>query len=338
MVIPEESTLRAKAKAIVKEVRSKQRALQKLGCKPLSAPEEAELRRWKIERYTEAIAEDESFPDAYVERGAELYFDERFAEAKADMLKALALQPSNAELYLTMSFPFDGEERRNILYAGMERGTPQSFDYQQLRMAYIKTYWYEGNFAEYVRLLQEWIPHLDPNGFMYRNQLAALASGFSALGQHESAESAYRTALASGIAPEHDYVPQMIVRTRMHRDQYDEALDALTEFRDTIPADEVNILKAVLTVLTAPGSDEAKSASIVALPAAESFGKEPGPLGDSTSYYSFLLGIIYVGADGTEIAKELLNRFADESAANPREWGITLRWEIAKARELAQDP
>ena len=128
---------------------------------------------------------------------------------------------------------------------------------------------------------------------------------------------------------------EMIVRTRMHRDQYNEALAALAEFSDTIPADELSVLKAVLTVLASPGSAEAKTACREALPAAELLGRRPGPLGDSTSYYSFLLGVIYIGLERTEAARELLTRFADESAANPREWGITLRWEIAKARDLA---
>jgi tetratricopeptide (TPR) repeat protein len=289
-----------------------------------------------IERYTEAIAADESFPDAYVERGAELYFEGWIDEAKADMRKAFALQPTEPDRYLTMSYPFEGEEQRNILKKGMELGAPEFIEYQTLRMMYIQTFWYQGDFAEYVRLLLEWIPQLDPNDFMYRNQLEELASGYSALGQHQNAEAAYRTALvASADASERQSISQMIVRTRMHRNQYNDALATLPEFADTISADELSVLRAVLLVLASRGSEEAKVACMAALPAAELLGKTPGPLGGSTSYYSFLLGIVYAGAERTDAARALLIRFADESAANRREWGVTLRWEIAKARELA---
>jgi len=331
---------RSRAKAIIEEVRAKVRqADPEYGYWRLSAQERTDLRKWMIEKYTEAIAADESFSEAYVERGAELYFEEQFEEAKEDMRKALGLQPTDIKLYLTMSYPFEGEESRNILRAGMELGGPESFEYQQLRMRYVQTYWYEGDFVEYVRLLQEWVPQLDPNHFMLRYQLQALASGFSALGQHESAERAYRTALSTGgDASERRSVSQMIVRTRMHRNQYNEALAALAEFADSIAADELSVLKAVLTVLASPGSAEAERVSLAALPAAELLGHERGPLGGSLSYYSFLLGIIYIGIERTEAARELLTRFADESAANRREWGITLRWEISKARELAQVP
>jgi len=127
-----------------------------------------------------------------------------------------------------------------------------------------------------------------------------------------------------------------IVLVTTDRVQYDAALSVLAELTDIIPPDELSVLEAVLTVLGSPDSAEAKSVSLAALPAAELLGKQPGPLGGSTSYYSFLLGIVLLGVERIEEARELLTRFANESAANPREWGITLRWEIAKARELAE--
>ena len=329
---------RARAKAIIEEVQARiNRTNPTHGYWALSAQERSSLRKWMIELYTEAIAADESFPDAYVKRGTELYFDKQREEAAADMRKAFTLQPENGELYVPMSYPFEGDERRHILHAGMERSSPQSLEYQQLRMLYIQTYWYEGNFVEYVRLLQEWIPQLDPEDFMFRHQLQQLGSGFSALGQHELSEQAYRMALAAGCDPsDKRSAAQMIVRTWMHRVQYDDALSVLAELTDIIPPDELSVLEAVLTVLGSPDSAEAKSVTLAALPAAELLGKQPGPLGGSTSYYSFLLGIVLLGVERIEEAKELLTRFANESAANPREWGITLRWEIAKARELAE--
>ncbi len=121
----------------------------------------------------------------------------------------------------------------------------------------------------------------------------------------------------------------------MHRNQYAGALHAVDELAGSFPADTPAIFAAALTVLEDPVSARARNMSAAALAAAEDWGRRPGPLGDSTSYYSFLLGLVYRGVGKNREAAEILTRFADEAAANKREWGITMRWEIAKARELA---
>jgi len=328
------------AKEILEAVRTEQyKRAEQSGYKRLSKAEEAPFREWKVARYSEAIELDPSFGDAYAERGTELYFLGRRAEAKADIRKAFALGVSDPELYAMMAMPFAGEEKREILRAGMkliDRASEETgWFYDDLYSMLIQSYWYDGNFREHARLLEEWVPQLQPTEHMYRTALGSLGMAYSALGKHAEAEAAYRAALAATPAAEKQHVADMVVRTVMHRDRYGEALLILEELADRLPADTHAIFTAALTVLRDPGSGLARDASAAALTAAEDWGRRPGPLGDSTSYYSFLLGLVYRGVGKNREAAEILTRFADEAAANKREWGITMRWEIAKARELA---
>jgi len=199
----------------------------------------------------------------------------------------------------------------------------------------IRTYWYEGNLGANARLLEEWVPQLERTAHMYRMALQDLGMAYSALGKHAEAEAAYRRALAATPPTEQQHVADMVVRTLMHRNQYAGALHAVDELAGSFPADTPAIFAAALTVLEDPVCARARNMSAAALAAAEDWGRRPGPLGDSTSYYSFLLGLVYRGVGKNREAAEILTRFADEAAANKREWGITMRWEIAKARELA---
>jgi tetratricopeptide (TPR) repeat protein len=328
------------ARQILEDVRAEERQRAELsGYKRLSKAEEAPFRERKVARYTEAIDLDPSFGDAYAERGSELYFLGRRAEAKADMRKAVALGVSDPELYGTMAMPFEGEEQRAILRTGIgliDRSSAETgWFYDHLYSMVVRSYWYEGNFVENARLLEEWVPQLDQTEHMYRIALGELGMAYSALGKHAEAETAYRRRLAATPPAERPHVADMVVRTLMHRDQYGEALRVLEELADRLSADTRAMFAAALTVLQDPGSAVARDASAAALAAAEDWGRRPGPLGDSTSYYSFLLGLVYRGVGKNREAAEILTRFADEAAANKREWGVTMRWEIAKARELA---
>jgi len=328
------------AKEILEAVRAEEyKRAEQSGYKRLSKAEEAPFREWKVARYSEAIELDPSFGDAYAERGTELYFLGRRAEAKADIRKAFALGVSDPELYAMMAMPFAGEEKREILRAGMkliDRASEETgWFYDDLYSMVIRSYWYEGNFGENARLLEEWVPQLERTEHMYRVALQDLGMAYSALDKHAEAETAYRRALAATPVAEKQHAADMVVRTLMHRDQYGEALLVLEELADGLPADTHAIFTAALTVLHDPRSALARDASAAALTAAEDWGRRPGPLGDGTNYYSFLLGLVYRGVGKNREATEILTRFADQAAANKREWGITMRWEIAKARELA---
>jgi len=129
----------------------------------------------------------------------------------------------------------------------------------------------------------------------------------------------------------------MIIRTCMHRREYAEARQAVGELRSELSADAYIIFDAALLVLLEPRSQETRTAAEAALSVAEQLGRAPGPLGNNTNYYSFLLGLIYKGAGQPATATELLRLFAAEFARNKREWAITLRWEIATALEAAAE-
>lgn len=328
------------AKQILEEVRAEQfKRAEQSGYECLSKAEEAPFREWKVQRYTEAIVLDPAFGDAYAERGSELYSLGRRADARADIRKAFALGVSDPELYAMMAMPFEGEEQREILRRGLglidQSSEETGWFYDHLYSMLIRSYWYDGNLAQNARLLEEWVPQLKQTGHMYRMAMQDLGMAYSALDKHVEAEAAYRSALAASPPAERLHVGDMIVRTQMHRNSYAAALRVLEEVADAIPPGTPAIFRAALTVLGNPGSDEARTASMAALVVAEEQGTRPGPTGNSTSYYSFLLGLVYRGVGRSREAAEILTRFADEAAANKREWGITLRWEIAKARELA---
>lgn len=328
------------AKDILEEVRAFEiKKAEETGHKRFSREEEAPFREWKVKRYTEAIALDPTFGDAYAERGSELYFLGRRKEAKDDMRKAFELGVSEPHLYETISMAFEGEEKRVVLRAGMRLVDRTSVEtgwfYDHIYSSFIRSYWYDGNFSEFVRLLEEWTPQLDPAGHMFRHSLQDLAMGYAALDNHTGAEAAYRRAWGATPSAEKQHVANMIIRARMHRNDYAGARAALEEIGDHLPEHTRSIFDAALLVLLNAGSGEAKKASTAVLSTAEEQGRHPGPLGNKTNYYSFLLGIIYKGAGRDQEAAEILKVFADESAANKREWGITMRWEIAKAYELA---
>jgi tetratricopeptide (TPR) repeat protein len=207
--------------------------------------------------------------------------------------------------------------------------------YDHIYSDLIRSYWYEGNFSENARLLEEWIPQLNPTSQLYGLAVQDLGMAYSALDRHADAETVYRKALAAAPQSERWYVADMVIRTLMHRNAYAEARRALDEFRDGMPEARSTTFDAALAELERPGSQEARAACVAALPAAEEQGRSPGPVGSKTSYSSFLLGIVYRGAGKNGQAAEILTLFAEESAANKLEWGVTQRWEIAKARELA---
>jgi len=324
------------ARAILEEVAAEaRRQVAENGGKPLPPKEESELRKWEITRYTEAIRLDPALAEAYVKRGCAFRSERRCAEARDDMRKAFSLRPSEITLYLLMPGPFEGEEQREILRVGMGLADPSTWEYEHLRSYFIRTYWYDGNFNEHVRLLEEWVPQLDEAAFQYRHELQNLADAYSALGQHERAEATYRRALAVSPVGERRFVAEMVVRARMHRDQFAEAREALKELRSDLPVDRGDMLDAALLVLLDPASRETRTAADTVLAVAERMGTAPGPTGKSTSYSSFLLGLIYRGAGKHEAAADVLSRFASDSASNTREWAITLRWEIAVARRVA---
>src|SRR5206468_11553499 len=96
---------------------------------------------------------------AYCVLGFGVYLLGRRAEATADMRKAFALGVSDPQLYAAMSMPFQGEEKREILRTGMGL-IDRSFEetgwfYDHLYATVIRSYWYDGNFGENARLLEE---------------------------------------------------------------------------------------------------------------------------------------------------------------------------------------
>ncbi|MBN2359949.1 MAG: hypothetical protein JXR83_10895 [Deltaproteobacteria bacterium] len=297
--------------------------------------EMSELRRWQIGRYGEAIAADPECAEAYVERGAAYHLLELRAEAVADMRRAFELEPADPHLYEMMAWPFEDGEARTILRAGLRRVASGTRIHRMLRDSFARTYWYDGDYQKYVELLEQAIPTLGSEPQEQRLAWNKLGNGYTALGQHEKAEAAYRAAHGVEVPGRALQDPQLIVRAAMHGGDYARAKVVLAEFAGELRPELRAVLGAVLEVLSEPGSPAARKTSLANIGAAKSLAAGSRRAG-SASYYSFLGGVLHLGAGRTAEARDLLQRFAAEAEANATEWRITLRWEIAKARELAQ--
>jgi len=48
----------------------------------------------------------------------------------------------------------------------------------------------------------------------------------------------------------------------------------------------------------------------------------------------FMNAVVLLRAGRADLARPRLRKFIDRCESNPSEWGVTRRWEIAKAKEL----
>jgi tetratricopeptide (TPR) repeat protein len=299
---------------------------------------EHEQRLREIEELTVKIDSGASDAATYTKRGLALYFEQRYEEAQSDMLKAFEQKPKDPELYQTMSAPFRGEWGRKILEAGIKVAGPDSDCGARLQLDLANTYWYDGDFSPMASVLQELVSQRHADPFMLRLALSGLALAYSALGLHDDEEATLRRALEveSGEAAQSTAVD--IVKSRMHRGWFEGALSALRELQELIPSVERLIWEAALGVLAEPQSIVTIETCHAALEAQQATVRPPRGSWHYLGYDTFLLGLVNVGAGRIDEGKKLLKAHADESEANPTEWGVTMQWEIAKARELLAEP
>jgi len=301
----------------------------------LAPEEESNLFQWTIERYSEAIRLAPDLADAHLARGMTLFLEGRREEAQKDMRNAFALRPREPRMYLGMSFPFEGEEQRRMLQGGLARTEKASADHQLLQGLFIRSYWNEGNFREFVRLKEEQLGQLDPESPSRPDQLGDVARGYSALGDHARAERAYRGALAEGRGRAREFAAEGILRTYLHREQYAAGREVVRELAPTLPENQRVVWDAVFQVVLEPDAVATRVAAEAAVAPAETLRLPGGNGRKSTNYNAFLLGLIYLGSGRVADARELLTTFASASEAHPRDQGVTMRWEIATARTLS---
>ena len=291
-------------------------------------PRSPDVVRAALERCDEAVVLCPTLVDAYVERSSlrnEVGDDDG---AKADALRALQPRPTDVRSYLRISFRFDWPERRQILQTAMRRlrGSPSDRAFLWLNVA--DTYWYEGRFEDQVRELRKLLRYRTRIRYFRRIDLdySTLGAALQALGRYGEAEETYRDGLKSRHGRR---LAQDVVLARVRRNDFQGAEEALQRLRPKLPRDLAGLLRAAIRGL------QGKSAR--SSPRTLDKATQQTPFG-GVGLFGFYAAVVLLRMGREAEARPLLRRYIADSEGNPREWGITNRWEIAKAKELLAAP
>ncbi len=273
----------------------------------LGANFEEKALRQSVDFFTQAIKVDRSYAPAYVQRSLAYQFLQEEQKAQSDALVALELgiEPTD---YTFVAGAFEGERARKILRQGMVKAGPKSWIYNHLWLEVTQTYWYEGRFREQVAELEKLI-QADPKPLYY----SFLGSARDAAGDFKGAEAAYRKA-----GKESD----SILRCRMHSGDLPGAEAALTELRSTLDPKVAAIWEAALAILQQRHPENAAELAR---------GLDLEEIG---GYYQFFSGLLWLESGDKERARKDLKEFVEMTESNPTEWGVTMRWEAARARQV----
>jgi len=266
-----------------------------------------------IEKFDQAIKECPELAQAYAARSLSLHFAGENEAARADALKALDLGGLDERELILLGAPFQGSQARKVYRRCMKLAKPNGFVYGMLWSALAQTYWYEGNFRGQARELEAllaWKAKYQPK--YIAPDWSQLGHAHEVSGQLAKAEAAFRKA-GDGDS---------LVRIYLHQSRWDEARAALKRYRQQFEPDEIIVYAAGLDEL----QGRLKSVSREQLKAAHR-------LADGGTYYAFFLGLLQLRAGETEAGRSTLDSFCRVMDGNPREWGVTMAWEIRKARE-----
>ena len=280
-------------------------------------------RRRALALYTRAIAVDPLHVEGYLRRS---HTRRRLGDkdrAREDAEAAYRLRPADPMDYLSMAPAFPRPIQRRILRAGIARTVPGSWEHVYLGLNSARTHWYERRFDLQVLALRRLLGRLAARG---KRQLAArlhydVGIALQALGKHKAAEREFRAAAPAKQTAE--LACHAVVRSRIYQGDLVGALDELRRCSKQLRPDEVTAMRAYITALTPdsapPLPEEVRRAS-----------QSP----DNDHYEGFMNAVVLACAGRTDLARPRLRRLIKHWESNPSEWGVTLRWEIAKAKEL----
>jgi tetratricopeptide (TPR) repeat protein len=250
-------------------------------------------------KYARAIELDPRFAKAYVSRShARRALGDR-AGARDDAAAAYRLRPSDPMTYLSIALPFDRSVQRRILRSGIARATPGSWEHFHLG-------WYS---AQKRKLTA---------GLHYH-----VGTALMALGNYVVAERRMRRASTAGGEATPLALAAMI-ECRIYRDDLAGAQLVLDEVASGLDAEETSLTRAYIQALD-PRAAPPNSNLVSRL------ARDPGP---GPTWPTFMSAVILLRAGRADLARPRLRAFVQRCENNPREWGITRRWEIAKAKEL----
>jgi tetratricopeptide (TPR) repeat protein len=113
-----------------------------------------------------------------------------------------------------------------------------------------------------------------------------------------------------------------VVESYLYRNDLDGALRVLDEVASQLDRPLVALTRAYIQAL---GPDPLKISRTLEAKLLAA---------DRASRHDYMGAVILLRLGRADVAKPRLRRFIDHCEGNPREWGVTMRWEIAKAKEL----
>ena len=251
---------------------------------------------------------DPDYTDALVGRSMAYQQEGEIEKAKADARRALELGVKDSD-YMFLSFPFEGDEARQILQQGIDKIEPSSLFRRMLVEELARTYWYEQNYLKQAELLEELGPEPEDRTHYYES----LGMAYYAAGNMEKAESSYLKGLPDSALS--------LVHLKMHQGEFEEALRVLESQAGEIDEDEYLVEKAVLKALLGHGMNHDKALELVQESGEENlFGQD-----------DFQAGILEYDRGNKRLGRQLLRRSMAMLDSNPLEWGVTLAWK----REVA---
>lgn len=280
-------------------------------------------RRRAIAKYSEAIALDPTFVRAYLSRAHSRRRLRDLVGSRSDAEAAYALRPQDPLDYESIAFAFDRPTQRRIIRTGLSRTTPGSWEHLHLGWASANSYWYEGRFDLQLRVLRRLLRRFAELG---KRRLASrhyydVGVVLNALGRHKAAEEAFRVAVSDGSGNT-ELARLSIVESRIYRGDLRGALQALDRFCGRMDAGEISLIRGYINALI-PDSPAPSKQLVRRVSTPSSNGNE-----------EFMGAIVLLRGGHGDLARPRLRKYVARCESNPSEWGVTKRWEIAKAKEL----
>jgi tetratricopeptide (TPR) repeat protein len=284
-------------------------------------------RRRAIERYSHAIALDPDLADAYIWRSTSRRTLGDKGGAKQDCETAYRLRPDDPIAYMQIAFGFPRPTQRRILREGIARATPGSWQHLHLGAYSAQTYWYEGRFdlmlaatRRLIRLFESLGKRRSIAQLHYQAGTALMAmKRFSAAEQHLRA--AFSDSGSTGALAR-----SSVVQCRVYRGDLRGAIEVLEEVKEGLDPFEVELTRAYLAAQRTDHLGISKGLRRRLLKQ-----RDEGLLG-------YMGAVVLVRSGRRDIATPRLRAFVERCQSNPSEWGVTLRWEIAKAKALLKVP
>lgn len=272
--------------------------------------------RKAIQKYNEAIKLCPDLAQAYAARCIAHHFLRETQAAQKDARIALRLGNLRDQELMLLEAPFQGAESREISRQCMKLAGPDSRLYDHFWQNLARTYWYEGDFANYVKELEAILAWQKAHRRQFTEvTLSSLGSGYEALGNLKRAEEVYKE-IDEGDS---------LVRLYIRQERWNDARAALAQYQAKFESDEKTVFSA--------GIDELEGKLGKVSPEQMSAAQR---LGGGGSYYAFFLGLFQLRDGQAAAGRQTLTTFCESCKSNPREWGITLAWEVRRAEQILQ--